>query len=174
MEYRQHKAFETDRLFIRPTAANDAEFIYHLMNTPKWIEYIGDRNVHSIEKAKEYIEERMISQLNRLGYSNYTILKKEDNQKIGTCGLFDREGLEGIDIGFALLPEFEGNGFAFEASNRIKDAAFEEFGIARLSAITAKDNIGSQKLLEKLGLQLKGTTTLPNDNEELLIFEIKG
>lgn len=168
-----HKTFETERLIIQPTSEKDAKFIFQLLNTPKWIKYIGDRNVKTVEKAKEYINEKMIPQLDRLGYSNYTLIRKKDNQKIGTCGLYDREGMEGIDIGFAFLPDYENKGFAFEASNRLKDAAFNEFGIEIISAITTKDNLLSQKLLEKLGLKFTGMITLPNDNEELLVYKIE-
>ena len=169
----KHKTFETERLIIRPTSENDAEFILQLLNTPKWIKYIGDRNIKTVDKAKEYIKEKMIPQLERLGYSNYTLFRKEDNQKIGSCGLYDRDGLEGIDIGFAFLPDYEKKGFAFEASNRLKDAAFNELGIEIISAITTKENISSQQLLEKLGLKLNGTTKLPNDDEELLFYKIE-
>lgn len=169
----EYKTFETERLIIRPTIENDAEFIFELLNTPKWIRYIGDRNIKTVESAKEYIKEKMIPQLEKLGYSNYTLIRKEDNIKIGTCGLYDREGLEGIDIGFAFLPKYEKKGFAFEASKRIKDAAFDEFEIEMISAITTKDNISSQKLLKKLGLKLMGTTKLPHDEEELLVYKIE-
>jgi len=169
----EYKIFETERLIIRPTIETDAEFIFELLNTPKWIKYIGDRNIQTLESAKEYIKQKMIPQLERLGYSNYTIIRKEDNQKIGSCGLYDRAGLQGIDIGFALLPEYEQKGFAFEASNKIKDAAFDEFEIETISAITTKDNVSSQKLLEKLGLKFMGTTKLPDDDEELLVYKIE-
>ncbi len=122
---------------------------------------------------KTIILTKMQPQLERLGYSNYTLVRKIDNVKIGTCGLYDREGLEGIDIGFAFLPEYERKGFAFEAANKIKNVAFNEFGIKVISAITTKNNVSSQKLLEKLGLELTGTTKLPNDNEELLLYKIE-
>jgi len=115
----------------------------------------------------------MLPQLENLGYSNYTLIRKIDKVKIGTCGLYDREGLEGIDIGFAFLPEYEKKGYAFEAADKIKDIAFNEFEITMISAITAKDNFSSQKLLEKLGLELTGTTKLPNENEELLVYKIE-
>lgn len=165
--------FETDRLYIRPTSTEDASFIVTLMNTPKWIQFIGDRKVHTIDDAVAYINTKMTPQLEELGYANYTVITKEGNHKIGTCGLYNREGLEGIDIGFAFLPDHEGQGFAFEASNRIKQAAFEDFDIDMIKAITTKDNISSQKLLEKLGLTLTGTTSLLNDEEELLVYMIK-
>jgi len=165
--------FETDRLLLRPTAIEDTELVLELMNTPKWLKFIGDRNVHSLEEAKTYIESRMMPQLKRLGYSNYTLVRRSDGSLLGTCGLYDREGLEGIDIGFALLPRFEGQGYGFEAASRIKKAAFEDFGIEQLQAITSKENIASQKLLVKLEFEPVGTTRLPNENEDLLLFKSK-
>ena len=168
-----YKTFETERLLIRPTSEDDAEFIFKLLNTPNWIKYIGDRDVRSVEKAKAYIAEKMIPQLERLGYSNYTLIRKQDRKKIGTCGLYDRDGLEGIDIGFALLSEFEKKGFAFEASNKLKEAAFNQFEIERISAITTKDNVASQRLIVKLGLTLTGTIKLPDNDQELLLYTIE-
>ena len=169
----QYKNFETERLILKPTSEEDAEFIFELLNTPKWIKYIGDRNIKTVENAKDYIKIKMLPQLKRLGYSNYTLIRKSDNHKIGTCGLYDRDGLEGIDIGFAFLPEYERNGYAFESANKLMNAAFNEFEITKINAITVKDNISSQKLLEKLGLKLNGTTKLPDDNEELLLYKIE-
>ncbi|WNJ20309.1 GNAT family N-acetyltransferase [Pontibacter sp. G13] len=164
------KTFETDRLQLIPTSETDAEFVLRLMNTPKWIQFIGDRNVHTLEDARAYIQKRMRPQLERLGYSNYTVIRKDDGMKIGSCGLYDREGLEGIDIGFAFLPEFEGKGYAFEGSKRIMDAAIEDFGLTQINAITLPANTSSQKLLEKLGLSLEKSMYLPNDPEELYLY----
>lgn len=169
----KYTSFETERLLIIPTSEKDSKFIFELLNTPKFLKYIGDRHINTIENAKYYIKEKMIPQLERLGYSNYTLIQKQDNQKVGTCGLYDREGLKGIDIGFAFLPEYEKKGFAFEASNRLKEAAFNEFDIKTISAITLKDNISSQKLLEKLGFTRTGTTKLPNEDVELLLYKIE-
>ena len=167
-----YQTFETERLIIRPTLEKDVEFIFKLLNTQKWIKYIGDRNIKTIEDARNHIKIKMLPQLKKLGYSSFTLITKENNQKIGVCGLYDREGLEGVDLGFALLPNFEKKGFSFEAANRIKKAAFNEFGIDTLQAITTEDNIASQKLLKKLGFNPAGTTILPNQNIELLVFKI--
>ncbi|MFD3003347.1 GNAT family N-acetyltransferase [Pontibacter toksunensis] len=168
-----YKSFETERLILRPTSEEDAPFMFELLNTPKWLKHIGDRNVRSVEDAKDYIKTRIRPQLERLGFSNYTIIRKSDNVKLGVCGLYDREGLEGIDIGFALLPEHENKGYAFESANEVKRVGLEEFGIARIGAITTKDNVASQKLLEKLGLKFSRTVKLPDDDEELLLYEFQ-
>ncbi|RFN58168.1 GNAT family N-acetyltransferase [Marixanthomonas ophiurae] len=167
-----YKTFETKRLLLRPTNPQDADLIFRLLNTPKWLAYIGDRNVNSIEDAEAYITNKMTPQLERLGYGNYTVIRKEDGSKLGSCGIYDREGVEGVDIGFALLPEFEKKGYGLEAATRIKEAAFSEFGINNMQAYTSKKNISSQRLLEKLGLKQTGTTFLPNDEEELFVYSI--
>lgn len=167
-----HIVFETKRLTLRPTSLDDASFIFELVNTPKWLHNIGDRKVYSTDAAKAYIQEKMLGQLERLGFGNYTVIRKADNVKMGTCGLYDREGLEEVDIGFAFLPEFEGQGYAFEAANKIKDAAFEEFKLTAISAITTKDNNSSQRLLDKLGFSPAGTKVLPGDDEELLLYKL--
>jgi RimJ/RimL family protein N-acetyltransferase len=169
----QYKIFETERLILKPTTEEDAEFIFELFNTPKWIKYVGDRNIRTVEDAGGYIRTKMLSQRKRLGYSNYSVIRKADKCKIGLCGLFDRDGVDGIDIGFAILPEYEKKGYAFESANKLKNVAFNEFGLKEINAITVKDNLSSQKLLNRLGLKLSGTTKLPEDDKELLLYTIK-
>ena len=165
-----HLDFETERLWMRPTLPQDAELIYALMNTPKFLQYVGDRNIRSVADAESYIKAKMLPQLDKLGYSSYTLITKVEAVKIGTCGLYDREGVDGIDIGFGFLPAYEGMGYGYEAASRLLTAAFEDFKIQEVKAITSKENIASQKLLEKLGLVLEGTTLLPNEDEEILLY----
>ncbi|WP_445711973.1 GNAT family N-acetyltransferase [Flavobacterium sp.] len=168
-----HREFETERLLIRPTLEQDAELIYLLMNTPKFIKYVGDRKIYSIEDAEKYIQAKMLPQLHSLGYSSYSLIIKANGEKIGTCGLYNREGVDGIDIGFGLLPQYEGLGYAYESSQRLIKVAFEEFEIEEIKAITSKENISSQRLLEKLGLEKIGTTKLPNEDDEILLYTKK-
>jgi RimJ/RimL family protein N-acetyltransferase len=169
----EYKKFETERLFIKPTTVEDASFIFQLLNSPKWLKYIGDRNINSIDSAAEYIKMKMIPQLKKLGYSNYTVIKKSDETKIGVCSLYNREGLEGIDIGFALLPQFEKNGFAFESTRKIIEVAYKVFKIKDIVAITIKENIESQNLLRKIGFKFKKIIKLPNDLEDLLLYKLE-
>ncbi len=168
----EYNAFETQRLIIKPTSLEDAPFIYELVNTPKWLKFIGDRDIKSLDDAKEYIINSMLPQLAKLGFSNYTVIRKSDKAKIGTCGLYDREGLEGIDIGFAFLPQYEKNGYAFESCTKLKEIGLNEFGITTLNAITTPDNTSSQRLLEKLGLQFDKIVKIANDKEELFLYTL--
>lgn len=167
-----YASFETERLLLNPTSVNDASFILELLNTPKWQQFIGDRNVHTLKEAKKYIKDKITPQFEKLGFANYTVVRKIDNVKIGSCGLYDREGVKGIDIGFAFLPEFEKQGYAFESAQKIMAVGFDIFKIEKISAITAKQNWASQKLLEKLGLHFDSTLKIPNDDEELLLYKL--
>ena len=169
----EFKTFETERLILTPTKTDDAEFIFELLNSPKWLQYIGDRNVKSVEEAEKYIENRMLPPLEKNGFSNYTVRRKTDLVKIGTCGLYDREGMEHVDIGFAFLPEFENQGYAYEAASKILFEAKNSFDLKIVTAFTTKDNFSSQKLLEKLGLKNSGFIRIPNDEEELVFYKIE-
>lgn len=164
--------FQTERLLLRAVSSHDAAFVLALLNTPKWIEYIGDRNVSTEEQAKEYIENRMITAMNQNGFGNYVLVRKHDGACMGTCGLYKREGIQGVDIGFAMLPEFEKMGYMYEAAIKIKEVAHSHFQISLLNGITLPRNKASRALLEKLGLRLKKTVFLPNDPEELLLYSM--
>ena len=168
-----YQSFETERLLLKPMSKEDAPFLLELLNSPKWIKYVGDRNVHSIEEAASYIKIKMTPQLKRLGFSNYTVIRKTDHAKLGSCGLYDREGLEGVDIGFAFLPQYEKMGYAFESANKIKELAFSQFNLKQISAITTKENKDSQKLLKKLGLKYMKIINIPDDDEDLLLYELR-
>ena len=166
----QFKSFISKRLIIRPTFEQDAKLIFQLMNTPKFIKYIGDRKISSINDAKNYIKVKMLAQLYLMGYSSYTLINKSNGDKIGICGLYNRAGVDEIDIGFGILPHFERLGYAFESSSRLIKGAFEELEIEEIKAITNQDNISSKNLLKKLGFKLIGKTILPDEKDELLLF----
>lgn len=168
---KKYDLFETDRLILRATDFEDSKLVLELLNTPKWIKFIGDREVHKLQDASKYIEDRMLPQYERLGYGNYCMIRKADKMKMGFCGLYNREGLEGVDVGFAILPEFEGQGYTFEAASFMLDFGFNTLNLSMIQGITDKDNIASQRLLEKLGLESKGTVLLPNDTEETVLYQ---
>lgn len=165
------KTYETERLIIKPISLEDADLILELYNTPKFIQFIGDRNIKTLEDAENYIRDRFLPQINKLGFGNYLIVNKATQKKMGGVGIFLREGLEIPDIGFSFLPEYENLGYAYESASKIKEIGMKEFGVKKLSAITTKTNFSSQKLIEKLGLKFQKLINLPNDPEELMYYE---
>lgn len=169
----KYKSYETDRLFLRPCEKQDAPFVLELLNCPKWLQNIGDRNVKSLKDAENYIAMRMTPQLERLGYGNYVVIRKSDDAKMGCCGLYDREGLEGVDIGFSFLPEYERQGYGFESADKLMQLAREDFKLTKVSGITIEANTASRRLLEKLGLTFEKFVKLPDDEEELMYYSCR-
>ena len=162
---------ETERLILSKISVEDAPFIFELMNTPKWIRFIGDRNVRSVEDAATYIQNNQLKSYENHGFGYYKLQLKSDNLKpIGSFGLVKRDTLEHIDIGFSLLPPYEGQGFGFEGATAIMDLAKEKFDISTLCAITLPENEASIQLLEKLGLSYQKRVKPFEDDAELLLF----
>ena len=162
---------ETERLILQPVKMEDAAFILELYNSPNFIKFIGDRNLRSVEDAENYIKEKFLPHVEKHGFGSFVILRKSDNRKIGNVGIYMRDGLNAPDIGFSFLPEFEGKGYGFEASKKLMEIAFSEFDLKKISAITTKENIASQKLIKKLGLKFQSIIRLPDDPEDLLYYE---
>ncbi|WP_452219728.1 GNAT family N-acetyltransferase [Lacinutrix salivirga] len=163
---------ETNRLHIVKFTIADAPFFKTLVNTPGWLKYIGDRNIKTIVQAKDAIKNGHLKSYQENGFGFYKLLlKTENNKAIGTCGLIKREQLDHVDIGFAMLSEYEGKGFGFEASQAILQLAKHTFKLKTIAAITLPENKSSIKLIEKLGLSYaKKVTPFKDNNEELLLY----
>ncbi len=161
---------ETERLILCQLTPSDAEFIYELLNTPTWIKYIGDRGIKNIEDAQNYIINGPAKSYQDDGFGLWLTKLKTDETPIGICGLLKRETLEDIDIGFAFLPEYTGQGYAFEAASATLNYGYTNLNLKRIVAITIKENLHSIKLLEKIGLRFEKNIFLPGDKEELMLF----
>jgi RimJ/RimL family protein N-acetyltransferase len=161
----------TNRLIISKITLKDALFFVELMNTPSWLKYIGDRNIKTIENAKNHLKNGILKSYKESGYGFYKVTQKSEPEKaIGIVGLIKRKELEHTDIGFGFLPDYEGKGYAYEASVAIMDLAKNKFKLNKVLAITHPDNKRSVHLLKKLGLSFQKGIKPFDDNEELLLF----
>lgn len=163
---------ETDRLIINDFSLDDAAFIIKLVNSPGWLQYIGDRNVKTLDDAHRYLENGPLKSYQQWGFGLYRVALKNTNTAIGMCGLIRREVLNDIDIGFALLPAYEGKGYAYEAAKAVLDYASNQLGLNRILAITMVDNAASMKLLQKLGLRFEKMIRMNNEDLALLAMEL--
>lgn len=164
------QVLETDRLALRLAGADDAGFMFELMNDPGWLEHIGDRGIRSIEDARNYIVDRLQSQYLRLGYGLHLVELKDPPAPIGLCGLVKRDWLDDVDLGFAFLPQFRGQGYALEAAAATLGHAREVLGLARIVAIVSPANHASIRLLERLGLRFERRVTPPAATTEVCLF----
>ncbi|RNC80036.1 MAG: N-acetyltransferase [Balneola sp.] len=163
---------ETERLKLRLINEEDANFLFRLMNTEKWHLNIGDRNITSDERAREYMNSRMSPVLEEKGFINHVMIEKKSGDPVGTCSIHDRNGVDGLDIGYALLSEFEGLGYATEGALMMVKVAFERFEQEEISAITTDNNTVSCKVLDRLGFRHQSYIKLPDGNEELKLYTL--
>ena len=157
---------------LREAVTEDAGFVLELVNTFGWLQYIGDRGVKSLDEAKKYINERLISSYQTLGFGLMVITVNKENNPIGLCGLLKREYLEYPDLGFAVLPDFEGKGYVTAASQKILNYAFTDLCLEQIHGITKEQNKRSRKLLLRLGFQFDGKIKPESESQELLLYSI--
>ena len=160
----------TDRLLINEITLDDAEFILELMNDKDWIKNIGDRGIRTIEQAQEYILTRFIKTYAESDLGFYGLVLKNSNQIIGVAGLIDRDGIDHVDIGYGILPEFRGKGYAFEATKAVYDYGYKDLKLDKIVAIVNPDNPSSIKLLSKLGLEFEKMIRLPDEEIDIMLF----
>ncbi len=153
---------ETERLSLSGLALHDAAFIFELVNSSGWIQFIGDRNVGTAKQAENYILRIIDNQ--KIIYR--TVRLKTDSTAIGVITLMKRDYLDDHDIGFAFLPQYAKKGYAYEAVKAVLDLALKHYPV--LLATTISENKNSIALLSKLGLQYERTIKI--ENEKLLIY----
>lgn len=166
------KVFETERIRGRYFREEDAAFMLSLLNDPGWLRYIGDRGVRDEEQARQYLLNGAIQNYQRLGYGFYLLELIETNTAIGMCGFAQRDYLDAPDIGFALLSEYAGSGYAFEAAAACLDVARGTLQLGKVLATTRVDNARSSSLLEKLGMHFKENILHPDGDRYLKLYEI--
>lgn len=160
---------QTERLSLRELTVDDAEFVNEILNTPKFLKYIGDRQVRTAEQAATFIENRYRQSYTDHGFGLYVVDLK-DGTPIGMCGFVRRESLPGPDLGFAFLPEFERNGYGMESATAMLEYGRDTLGFVIVRAITSIDNDASGSLLEKLGFEFDRLIDSP-EGEHLKLYK---
>ncbi|HKR11451.1 MAG TPA: GNAT family N-acetyltransferase [Pyrinomonadaceae bacterium] len=161
---------ETERLSLRQLSLEDASFILTLVNEPSFLRYIGDKQVRNIEDAQQYLLNGPIASYKQNGFGLYLVQLKDGGTSIGMCGLIKRAELPNVDIGFAFLPDFWGQGFGFEAATAVLKYGQETLQLDRIVAITSLDNEPSIKLLRRMGFILEEIINLGKDREQVKLF----
>lgn len=161
---------KTERLRLRTVSLDDAEFYLELINDPAWIRNIGDKGIRTLEGACESIKSGPMDMQQRLGFSLYVVERQQDGAAMGLCGLIKRDSLEDVDIGYAFLPQFRGQGYAREAAAAVLQYGKERFDFKRLAAITSPDNHDSYSLLENLGFKLEKLVVLKGETRETKLY----
>ena len=157
---------ETKRLQILEFEKSDADFILELVNEPAWLKFIGDKKVHDLEDARNFIENNLRTSYEKNGFGLFLAQLKDTKEPVGMSGLVNRSGLNDIDIGFSFLARHRRKGYAYECSKAMLAYAKNVLKIDRVVAITHIDNTASGNLLEKLGLTFDRIIELSEDGKD--------
>lgn len=161
---------ETERLVLRELEPDDAPFMLELLNDPAYILNIADRGVRDLEGARRYLEERWRASYAEHGFGLWVVVHRDTGACTGLCGLVRRDGLDDVDIGYAFLPAFRGQGFARESALGVKAHARDVVGLTRLVAVVAAGNTRSIKVLEQLGMRFERHLRLPGDASDVALY----
>ena len=166
------KTIESERLFLRPLTLEDGEFILQLLNTDGFIKYIGDRNVKTIEQAKNYLLNGPLKSYEINGFGLSLVELKTGRTPVGMSGLLKRDYLDHPDIGFAFLPDHTGKGYASEIVKEIIHYGLNRLQMEKILAIVLPENSSSIKLLERAGFRYEKNFISPDSNEDLCLYSI--
>ena len=161
---------DTERLYLRRVTLDDADLLLAVWNDPAFIAHVGDRVVRTKEEAMEAMRTGALQLYADYGYGPYAMVRREDGVRMGICGLFKRDNLDYPDIGFSVLPEFCGKGYAGEAAFAVLAHARDDLRIEKLTAIVSPGNAPSIGLIEKLGLVFVDMLTMPGDDEAICLY----
>ena len=163
----------TQRLRLRWLSADDAGLLLSIWNDPAFVRHVGDRGIRTRDEAAQAFSDGPLKLYNEYGYGPYRVSLLENDQAIGICGLFRRDNLDDPDVGFALLPEYCGKGYASEAAMAVVEHAKHSLRLPRLTAIVSPGNAASIGLIEKLGLRFERMIRMPGDSEDISLYGIE-
>ena len=149
------KMISTDRLRIREFADADFSALAALVSNAEVMKFSD--GVESQTAARERLAGYQRSYVER-GFGKWAVEEKAGGRVIGYCGfgveVFDGEASP--ELGFRLFPEFWGLGLATEAALACERHAFTRLGFRRYLGFAHPENVGSLRVLEKLGMRLIG------------------
>lgn len=145
---------ETKRLLLKCVEQIDREFIFEEFQSDYINRYLYDEEPMTyIEQADNLIE--FFSMNEPRNQNRWVLIKKDENIKMGTCGfhLWDRNK-NTVEIGFELMPQYNGKGFMTEAVEALIEFARTKMLLNKIIAVVSIDNRRCKRLLEKFGFTI--------------------
>ena len=159
---RPQTILETDRCVLREITVEDVDSLYELYADPLVTQYIEplykDRE-REVAYTKDYIK----NIYGFYGYGLWIVCLKESGTIIGRAGLEQREGIDGLELGFVFGVPFQKQGYAYEVCRAIVSYSEQNLEQLRLYALIKSENLRSIHLCKKIGFQYECTVNLKNE-----------
>ena len=163
---------ETDRMILRKFSMDDYQSVYEFGSNVEVQKYTGEKILTSPIHAKKIIKEVLFPDYKKYGYGRLAAIFKSENKIIGFAGLKYLPEFKESDIGFRFLPECWGKGIATEVSLAIIRYGFEVLKLDNIIGIADPINIGSCRVLEKIGLKFYKLDTYDEDNKKYNWYQL--
>lgn len=146
---------ESERLLFRKTTKDDIDEFFFIQLNPNLRRYLGMTKIgNNLIKNRKFFDE---SVYDNKDFYRWTIVKKEDNKILGCIylNIHDKKArTAGID--YWIREDEWGCGYVTEAAQRILEFAFDTLNLNRIESCGAKDNPGTWKVMEHIGLKYEG------------------
>lgn len=148
----------TERLHLTPFALGHADALFAMNSNPDVMRYLGDTQTRNETEAGIA---RVQARWETYGFAWWTIFLKDTDTIIGAACLQNLAHKDDapLEIGWRLMPAYQGQGYATEAGQAAMDFGFERIGVDYLCAVTNPENIASQKVMQRLGMRYVGIQT---------------
>ena len=151
-------SIETTRLRLRPLQLEDFEKFAEFVRDPDAARFVGGPQVRAIA-WRNFMT--LAGAWSLQGVSMFSVLLKDTDEWIGRVGPWYPEGWPGTEVGWGILPQFWGHGFATEAAIATMDWAFETLGWDEIIHTIDPRNAASISVARKLGAENRGPGRLP-------------
>jgi ribosomal-protein-alanine N-acetyltransferase len=158
--------FETERLIVRPYTIDDLNHFFRLNGDEDVMRYI--RPAQTLEQTKVFLQKIIADYDIRPGMGRWAMFLKADHQFAGSFAIIPIESSTQLQLGYALIKENWGKGYASESVKGGLQYAFEQLYLPEIAAVTYPENIPSQKVLLKNGFVFD--KTFFEDDKELHVY----
>lgn len=145
----------TERLLLRQMTEADAPLVYALNTSPGVLQYVHEPSLKDEADALRVIKEIIMPQYSLYNLGRWAIERREDGQFMGWCGLKYLADIDEVDLGYRLMPQYWGKGYASEAAGSTLTFGFTQRNLPTIIGRAHIDNIASWSILEKIGMQFR-------------------
>ena len=150
---------ETERLILRSFREEDVDIMAQLFANPDFMRFsLGvfterKQTIAFIEKVMAWDRARIPSQ--------FAVVQRGEDVIIGYCGFFYHleHGIEDIEIGYRLHPDYWNCGLITEAARAVRDHGFRDWKLSRVISLIHPENIPSRRVAEKNGMKVEKEIT---------------
>ncbi len=153
---------------MRKLTKGDANDFYALNLDREVLKFTGDKSFENLQTAIDFLTN--YDQYEKYGVGRLAVIEKETSKFLGWCGLKFNEDKNEYDIGFRFYKKYWNKGFATETAKKCVDFGLNELKIEKIVGRAMKENIGSIKVLEKIGMAFKENFDF--EGQEGVIYEL--